>query len=443
MLKTLLSILILRYFRFFAVHQLRKNPRATIIGITGSAGKTSLRLALVQILKLRGRVKHSSHANSQSGIPLNILGLRPTSYSALDWLRLMILAPFKLFTNHEHFNYYVVEMGIDSPYPPGNMSYLQSIVRPQVGVVLNASLTHASNFDSLVKDNHPERRLLKLVQLIATEKMQLARGLGPGGVAVINLDQKEFALASQDLTTRKITFGKSPSADLCILNTSVSVQGFTLSLRYQGQKYQLILKDIFPPAYAYTFASAIATATALGIPPSLSIIELKNYHAPSGRLRLFPGKSGSTIIDSSYNASPSTMLESLQLLKSLAGRSHKIAVLGDMRELGISAKIVHKNLADWLPLYVDEVILFGHLTRDFTLPILQSQKFSVHHFTNMSDLTKYLLSIVKPKSFILVKGSQNELFMERAVEAILANSADANQLCRRGPYWDKIRASVL
>ena len=146
-MKKILSTLILNYFRFLARLQLKKNPRATIIGITGSAGKTSTRLAIVHILKTRGIVKHTTHANSESGIPLNILGLHPTSYTYFDWFRLIILAPFKLLSNWEHFAYYVVEMGIDSPDSPKNMAYLLSILRPHVGVVLNASLTHADSFD--------------------------------------------------------------------------------------------------------------------------------------------------------------------------------------------------------------------------------------------------------------------------------------------------------
>ena len=203
------------------------------------------------------------------------------------------------------------------------------------------------------------------------------------------------------------------------------------------------MEDIFPEYFAYTFAPAIATCAGLGIPPSQSVKALASYHSPAGRLRLFPGLSGSTIIDSSYNASPASMLESLKLLKVLASKNKKIAVIGDMRELGLSEKIVHKNLADWLLIYCDEAILFGDLTLKHTLPVLESQKFPVHHFTHMSDLTKFLRSVLIPKSYILVKGSQNNILLERAVESILINHTDTARLCRRGPYWDRMRASMV
>ncbi|MEI8232516.1 MAG: UDP-N-acetylmuramoyl-tripeptide--D-alanyl-D-alanine ligase [bacterium] len=441
-MKKYLSLIILNYFRYLAKLQLRKNPDATIIGITGSAGKTSTRLAIVQILKTRGVVKHSVHANSESGIPLNILGLSPTDYSVFDWLRLIILAPIKLLTNKETFKYYVVEMGIDSPRYPKNMAYLLSIVRPHVAVVLNASLTHASEFDYLVKDASPVRRSEKLISLIAKEKMQLARGVGSSGVAIINLDQKEFARSSKDVAGRIITFGKSDKANLKILSTTITSRGFNFRFSYLSQKYELALPDIYPEHYAYTFAAAIATAASLGIPPTISLPSLASFRAPAGRLRIFPGFSDSTIIDSSYNASPSTMFESLKLLDHLAGSRKKIAVIGDMRELGVSAKLAHKNLVDWVMKYTDEVILFGDLTKQYCLPVLESRKFPVHHFAQMSQLTKYLRSIVRPKSYILVKGSQNELFLERAVESILADQKDVAKLCRRGPFWDKLRAKT-
>lgn len=431
-MKRFLSRIILDYFRYFAVLQLKKNPGATIIGITGSAGKTSTRLAIVQILRTHGIVKHSVHANSQSGIPLNILGLSPRSYSIFDWLRLIILAPIKLLTNKEHFNYYVVEMGIDSPDEPGNMSYLLKIIRPDVAVVLNASLSHAENFDYLVKDMSPARRAEKLVGVIAKEKMQLAKGIGKSGVAVINIDQKEFARQIKDIPARRITFGKSESADLRILSN--------FRFKYQGIIHKLVLKDVYPDSYVYNFAAAIGAATAIGIPPTISLPSLADFRGPAGRMRIFEGIVGSTIIDSTYNANPSGVLEALKLLKSMGSIHKKIAVIGDMRELGISAKIAHKDLADRIIAYSDEALLYGDLTKEYTLPVLEAKKFPVHHFTQMADLIRYLRSNIRPKSYVLVKGSQNKIFMERAVEGTLEDKKDISNLCRRGPYWDKLRA---
>lgn len=433
-MKNILYYSLVAYFHFFAVRQLQKNPRATIIGITGSAGKTSTRLALVHILQSRGVVKHSVHANSEIGLPLNILGLTFRSRSALDWLRLVILAPIRLLTYRDHFDYYVAELGIDSPIPPKNMTTLLRLIRPHVGIVLNASLTHAGAFDHLVKDHDPQRRAAKLTARIAKEKMQLVKSLTAKQIAIVNLDQSELSAQLKDVTARLLTFGKLPKADVQIMSN--------WRFKYLGNTYQLKINDIFPDHYAYTFAAAIATASGLGIPPSLSIPLLSNYRAPAGRLRLFPGIKGCTIIDSSYNASPLTMEQSLPLLKKLGGRGKRIAVLGDMRELGVSTRIAHKDLADQIMHFSDEAVLFGEATREFTYPVLKAKKFPVHHFESMTGLIVHLRKVITSKSHVLIKGSQNELFMERAVEALLRDKADAGMLCRRGVYWDKLRSQT-
>ena len=423
---------LLNYFRYFARLQLQKNPNATIIGITGSSGKTSTRLGVVHVLKNRGVVKSSIHANSQSGISLNILGLAHRTYTIFDWLRLMILAPYQYLTFQEHFDYYVCEMGIDGPETPNNMSYLLSILKPNVGVVLNAGLSHAYAFDSLVKDFSPQRRPGKIISIIAKEKMQLLKSISGHGVAIINIDQKELVNEKKDLKARVITYGKSKKADLQMLGK--------YKYLYQGIKYELNLSDIYPASFEYTFAAVISVCAALAIPPSISIKLLSSYRAAPGRMRVFKGINQTTLIDSSYNASPSSMQENLILLKKLAGSKKKIAVIGEMRELGSMTKATHKELSTWIMQNSDEAILFGDAVKEYTYPLLVAHKFKVHHFAKMSELVEYLGSIAKPHAHILFKGSQNTIFLERAIEPLLADKSDASLLCRRGPFWDEIRA---
>jgi len=439
-LKKILSRLALEYFRLLARLQLWKNSSAIIIGITGSAGKTSTRLALALILANKGRVKHSSHANSESGIPLNILGLQPTNYSFLDWFRLILLAPFRLIFNWERFDYYIVEMGIDSPLPPKNMHYLLSILRPHVAIILNVDLVHGHTFDHLVKDRDPVRRRQKITAEIAKEKMRLARAINPTGVAIINLDQQELSSQISSVQARVLTVGKTARANFRILEYSYSLQGSSLRFSYQNQEYSLHLNSLFPAPFAYTFAFAIAAGLSLGVSPANALKALQKFVSPRGRLRLFDGLNKTRLLDSSYNASPLAMQENLLLLTKLAGRHHRLAIIGDMRELGMQTKLAHKQLADWLLKYTDEVFLFGAAVKKYTLPVLVAKHFPVLHFTQMSDLIKYSQQNLVPDSLILIKGSQNTLYLERAVEALLLNPKDSQQLCRRGSYWDRLRS---
>lgn len=441
-MKKLFGRLVLEYLRILARLQLGKNPRAVIFGITGSSGKTSTRLALSMILESKGKVKSSERANSESGIPMNILGLEPKNYSILDWLRIVLLAPIKLLTNWESFDYYVVEMGIDSPFPPKNMDYLLKIVRPDVAIILNAGLVHSHTFDKLVKDRNPARRQKKVRLEIAKEKMKLAYSVKPTGSVILNTDQKELLDLSKKIKARTISIGSNRTAILKLSKPKISSKGFSFHFSHQGKSYQLTLPDIYEPYYITTFGSAIAAASAIGISPLTSIDRLQKYRSPAGRLRVFEGINDTHIIDSSYNASPNAVKSTLHLLKKLGARSHKIAVLGDMRELGTNSKLAHKEIAKEIRTCADEAILFGKEIQTYTLPLLKKADFPVHHFSQMTDLIEYLQSSLSKKSWILVKGSQNSIFLERAVEAILKHKKDAQYLCRRGKYWDKIRRST-
>lgn len=442
-MKSKLSLFVLAYLRFWAKLQLSKNPRAVIIGVTGSAGKTSTRLAIVQILKNRGVVKHSVHANSESGIPLNILGLSLKTYSVLDWLRIMIQAPLRYFFWKEKYDYYVVEMGIDSPLPPKNMAYLLTIVRPDIAVVLGASHVHTETFDPLVKDTDPKRRASKLVDLIASYKMLLARSVSPDGASIINADNSAIAPYIKEVKSRLLTFGNNKSSSLRIVKSTLSRRGFSATYEYQKVTGTLILPDIFGPEYASTFAAAIGVALALGIPLKQAIANLSTYRAPAGRLRIFSGIKGTHIIDSSYNASPETVNSALTTLDAVAPRSSHLVILGDMRELGSLAKSSHQKLAKKLALRNDIYVLYGEMMSKYVAPSLMREKKVVYNPQSMQELIAVVKKLLKPNMWILVKGSQNKILLERAVESILENKDDINHLARRGSYWDKIRAQTL
>ncbi|GAB4027925.1 MAG: hypothetical protein Fur0011_7060 [Candidatus Microgenomates bacterium] len=435
----MLSLFVLAYLRFWAKLQLAKNPRAVIIGVTGSAGKTSTRLAIVQILKSRGVVKHSVHANSESGIPLNILGLSLKTYSFFDWLRIMIQAPLRYFFWKENYDYYVVEMGIDSPLPPKNMAYLLTIVRPDIAVVLGASHVHTEAFDPLVKDTDPKRRASKLVDLIASHKMLLARSVSLDGVSVINADNSAISPYIKEVKSRILTFGNNKSSSLRIVKTTLSRHGFSATYEYQNTTATLMLPDIFGPEYASTFAAAIGVALALGIPLKQAIANLSTYRAPAGRLRIFSGIKGTHLIDSSYNASPETVNSALNTLDKVAPRNRRLIILGDMRELGSLAKSAHQKLAKKLALRNDIFVLYGEMMSKYVAPSLLRENKQVYNPQSMQELIAVVKKLLKPNMWILVKGSQNKILLERAVESILKNKNDVKNLARRGSYWDKIR----
>lgn len=439
-MKKLFATIFLQYLRLASKLQLAKNPRALVIGVTGTAGKSSTVEALALILGTKGKVKRTAGTNSETGIPLNILGLKITHYNLASWLSLALQVIYQLATNWERYDYYLVEMGIDSPNSPKNMDYLLSLIRPDVGVMLGVGLTHAEAFDHLVVDRNPARRDHKLREVIAREKLKLIHAVKPSGIVVVVTDQPEVKNVLGSPRARLITVGTGKTARMRLTPPVVSGKGFRFALTYQGQTHSVNLVDPYEPAYLYTFSAALAVASGLGIPLSTSIPALAKYRAPAGRLRLFAGIKHTHLLDSSYNASPDTVKNALFLLKRLGGRSHKLAILGDMRELGVASKQAHQELANLVKDYADQVILFGQETGEYTLPPLLRARFPARHYATMADLLRELPSLIKPKSWILVKGSQNTILLERVVEALLANQGDVQFLCRRGRYWDGLRA---
>lgn len=165
------SLAVLNYLRILAKIQLLKN-NPTIIGVTGSAGKSSTVAAIETALKQKYSVKSTGTANSESGIPLSILGLKMTDYSPLDWLRVILLTPVQLLFYWPKSDIFIAEMGIDSLTPPKNMGYLLSIAQPKIGVFLNVLPVHTEQMRS--------------IDAIATEKGKLISRLPEDGFALVN-----------------------------------------------------------------------------------------------------------------------------------------------------------------------------------------------------------------------------------------------------------------
>lgn len=436
-MKKKIILLILAYFRFLAKLQLKKN-KPLIIGITGTTGKSSTRNAVYAVLQNKFKVKVSFKANSETGIPLDILGLWPKNYSALDWLSLIMLAPIKLLTNWKKYDIYIAEMAIDSPFPPKNMQYLLSIIQPQIGVFLNVALVHSFTFDELVDEKNIKKRKQKIKELIAKEKGKLITQLPPAGLAVLNIDNNLTASFNKKTQAKVNYFGFNKQADIQITKTQQSLLGSEFTFKYQNKSAAIKMPGcLLANHFAHTFAAAIT----IGLHLNLSLQECcdaieKNFQLAPGRSSLIKGVNSSFIFDSSYNASADTAL-TLPMLTKL-GAKRLMVILGDMRELGIQTAPEHQRLAKALAKYnLAEIVLVGLEMKKYAMPILKNK---AKWFKNAYLATNYLKPKIKPGDLILVRGSQNTILLEIAVEQLMANPKKAEQLlCRRGKFWDKKR----
>lgn len=443
-MKQKLISFILAYFRFFAKLQLLK-IKPIVIGITGSAGKTSTRDAIFATIKNKYRVKVSYKANSETGIPLNILGLTPTNFTPIEWLKLMILCPVKLLTNWKKYDVYLVEMGIDSPLPPKNMGYLLSIVKPNISIMLNAAPMHSEPFDYLVKTTNKEKRAQELTKLIANEKGKIVTQIDSNQKAILNIDQKELEDLIPNIKANLISFGKSLNANIKITNYKFDKTGTRFGFLVKQKTFNLLFKkQILPEHFTHTFAAAIAVGLSLNIETEKIKSSLeKNFKLPPGRSSLIEGINGSLIIDSSYNSSTKPAIDMLNLLNKIPGK-RKFALLGDIRELGEVAQIEHETVAKHASKVCDEIYLVGPQMKEFALPVIEKSNAPVKWFKNGYEAGDYIKTKLKKDDIILVKASQNTLLLEIAVEKLMAHPEQAdNLLARRGEFWDKKRAEIL
>ncbi len=159
-----------------------------------------------------------------------------------------------------------------------------------------------------------------------------------------------------------------------------------------------------------------------------------NFSLPPGRASIFSGINGSTIIDSSYNSSPDATSE---FLKSLSlEKSKKIAILGDMRELGQQSEIEHTNLGQLALKSADEIITVGPLTTKY----FPAHK-KIHKFLYWWQAQKFLENnpLLLKNTTVLVKGSQNTIYLEELVKYLLATPTDARSLCRQSSDWLQLK----
>ncbi|MDD3506625.1 MAG: Mur ligase family protein [Sulfurimonas sp.] len=406
-------------------------------------GKSSTQSAIYAAIKDNVSA-YASHGNSETGVPLGILGIKPTSYSFASWVKMCARAPFGV-GNLLGKKYLVLEMGIDDPFPPKNMEYLLTIARPDIAISLNIAGPHLMQFEKLLPrdiKSAEERREFILKEMGREDtKIITQSGCRTG---IYNADDKNIAqFMSKKLSAKLLTFGTDEKNTIFYKNYKANLSGTTFEFGYQDRVITLFFeKKILPKDYQETFAATILASLELGLEINQIQISLqKNFILPPGRASVFDGIKDSTIIDSSYNASKKSVLAFLKLCEDLKKETGKTVtfLFGDMRELGNEAEIEHKEVMDKIEKVVDYLYLVGDLTKQYVFERAQSCEniLEVKHFTNSREAGKYLENNISHGTILLAKGSQNTIFLEEAIKYVLANKEDAKKLCRQEKYWSK------
>ncbi len=444
-MKKMMVNFVLWYLRSTARMQLRKsNP--FIIGVGGASGKTSLSNFIYIIFQDKFKAKQGRGKNSETGIPLDILGIKVRNYSKLEWLKIIFLAPLHVLFNWKKVDVYIAEMGIDSPVEPKNMSYLLKIVKPDVGVLTNISYEHSLYFDPLVVEGSEETREKDILELTKEQEGLLLTQLGHSKTAVMNLDDENIKELEPSISAQKLTVSAiDNTADFYIDKIQNFVDKFQIFFSFRKNRYKIEIQNPLPKHFAYSFVLAIAASSTKisDIAASIKVLE-ENFSLPPGRMSVFKGIKDTIVVDSSYNnATLSPILDLLDFVYEVGKQRRRVGIIGDMRELGSMSKALHEEVARKILTTLDFAILIGPLTQKYIDPILRKNNFSFASFINYTQAKETILNEIMPKDMILVKGSQNTLFLERAVELLLRDKKDVEKLCRRGEFWDKIRDKTL
>jgi len=361
-----------------------------VIGVTGSVGKSSTKELVWSVLASRfSTLKSEGNYNNEIGLPLTLL---------------------KLNSSHERA---VLEMGM---YALGEISFLCQLAQPHIGVITNVGPTHLERLGAIERIAQAKAELVQALPAAASDE----QGRPIGGVAILNYDDPLVRPMASQTEAQVFTYGLSPEADLWASEVvSAGLEGIRFILHYQGDTIHARV----PLLGRHSVHTALCAAL-VGLVEGLSweeVIAGLQTLPSSAQLRLMavPGPNGSTLLDDTYNASPASTIAALNLLDDLTA-SKKIAVLGEMMELGSFEEEGHRKVGCRAAGVVDLLITIGPRTR-FTVDEAKAcglDPASILEFETNQAAAAYLKTALEPGNIVLVKGSLSRRMSE--IIAILA-----------------------
>lgn len=415
-----------------------KKYKPKIVAITGSVGKTSTKDAVYASLSKFYFVRKSEKSfNSEIGLPLTILGVPNGWNSPAIWLKNIIEGLELVFTKHEYPEWLILEIGADKP---GDIQEAASWVKADVVIITKIGSTpvHIEFFKSL--------------QQLIEEKASLLKALKKDGVAVLCADDETVLDFKERTKNKVVSFGFNDKATLVASNSDIlykksrkrinppadAPDGINFKVNYSGNSLPVMIEGAFGQNHIYAALAALATSYGLDLNMVTSADALKDYEMPPGRMRLIEGVKNSWIIDDTYNSSPAAMEAALKTLAEIKAK-RKIAVLGDMLELGRHTEEAHKYAGQEAAKFADFLVTIGPRARFIAEGALNqgmSEK-NIFQFEESRKAGKFVEQLIEAGDIILVKGSQG-VRMERTVEEIIAHPEDKeNLLVRQDEEWSR------
>ncbi len=345
----------------------RNSFSGPLVGITGSSGKTTTKEMLSTILALTGEgLKTEGNFNNLIGLPHTLFRIAPQHRWA------------------------VLEMGMSAR---GEIARLAEIARPQTGIITNIGPAHLETLHG--------------IEGVARAKGELFAALPAGGTAIINADDERVAALPVANGVRRLLFGLAAEAQ--VRADQIVAQG-------EGVGFRLLLpQGAFPVRLAiagrhnvHNALAAAAAAHTLGVEPQVIVSGLESFRPYSGRMETVRLSDGALLLEDTYNANPLSMKAALTALDEMGGPGRRIAVLGDMLELGAESPLLHREVGTAAASHVDFLLLLGDLAADIATGACSAgmKAERVRRVESHQAALAQLRDIIRPGDRILVKGSR-------------------------------------
>ncbi len=403
--------------------------RPGIVGITGSVGKTSTKLAIKAVLEKGRKVRASGgNLNNDLGISLAILGdwseeeLKLVSRDTAPhtarvkklffWFKVVFLSAFRLFGSRRDYpEILVLEYGADRP---GDLRDLLDIVKPNISVI------------TAVGDIPVHVEFFAGPEELAREKARLIEHLPVAGFAILNYDDETVMDLKEKTRAHVMSFGFAKGAELQITSFENRSEkgrpvGISFKLEYERGFVPMRMDGVFGKAQAYAAAAAAAVGLIFGMNLVKASEALRaNYKPAKSRAELIPGIKYTYVIDDSYNASPYSTHAALDTLRGLPGE-RKIAVLGDMLEIGKYAVEAHERVGRMAGKIADILITVGPRAKFIAESAKEvgMRKKNIYSFDVAEDAAVELKKIMRKGDLVLVKGS-HAMQLDKVIEEVKA-----------------------
>ena len=348
-----------------AAHDYRLLFTGPVVGVTGSSGKTTTKEMIRAILGLSLNV-HATEGNLNNHIGL----------------------PLTVFELEESHDCAVIEMGMSAP---NEISYLTGIAEPDIGVILNVGPSHMEFFPSL--------------NAVADAKMELIESLSGDNIALVNGDDPLLVRAHERVNCRLMTFGIDGEHDYTASDVSFDSSGCA-TFTFGGGRFSLRVPGRH---MVYNACAALAVGDLLGVAPVAAAEALETYELPAMRMRV-EKVGGITLIDDSYNANPLSMQAAVSVFGTMkASRgTRKIAVVGDMLELGSISEQAHRDVGGLFAKYADLIVTVGAHAAGYVTGA-REEGFNadrIRSFDTSEEAGIYVKNLIRSGDIVLLKGSR-------------------------------------